>query len=189
MTDCERCWTVLQKMQCKTSTNVLYQKYAGRDLTLKQMIDISEKLIIEQSGEILECLKSARKILHGENYHWSMMKKSSVSRMQRSLCIFRFCVMSWKYAPEPNIKYYLGRQVNVVQEFITVQNFGHNWRRADGIRVEYFLRIHHIAGRRQSPRVHEQNGRPSTIPRKNYLHVDVQWPHMEIYRQWTGMYC
>ena len=30
----------------------------------------------------LECLKSAGKILHGNNYLWSMMKKSSVSRMQ-----------------------------------------------------------------------------------------------------------
>ena len=28
----------------------------------------------------LECLKSAGKIVHGNNYLWSMMKKSSVSR-------------------------------------------------------------------------------------------------------------
>ena len=38
-----------------------------------------------------------------------------------------------------------------------------------------FLRIHHIAARRQSPRVHKHNVRPSAIPRTNYLHVDVQW--------------
>ena len=31
----------------------------------------------------LECLKSAGNILHGNNYLWSMMKKSSVSHMQR----------------------------------------------------------------------------------------------------------
>ena len=31
----------------------------------------------------LECLKSAGKVLHGHCYLWSMMKKSSVSRMQR----------------------------------------------------------------------------------------------------------
>ena len=30
-----------------------------------------------------ECLKSGGKILHGNTYRWSMMKKSSVSRMQR----------------------------------------------------------------------------------------------------------
>ena len=31
----------------------------------------------------LECLRSTGKILHGNNYLWSMMKKSSVYRMQR----------------------------------------------------------------------------------------------------------
>ena len=31
----------------------------------------------------LKCLKSAGKVLHGKSYLWSMMKKSSVSRMQR----------------------------------------------------------------------------------------------------------
>ena len=52
-----------------------------------------------------------------------------------------------------------------------------------------FPRIHHIAARRQSPRVHDQNGHSSAIPRTNYLHVDVQWHHMVIYRQWIGMCC
>ena len=74
---CERCWTVLQKMQCKTSTNILQigeclfiqlwkHLYSwGRitqticipskivkNLTLKHMFEISEKLILEQSDEI-----------------------------------------------------------------------------------------------------------------------------------------
>ena len=50
----------------------------------------------------------------------------------------RLCVMSWKDESEPNIKYFPGRQVGLVQEFITIQNFGHNWRRTDGIRVGIF---------------------------------------------------
>ena len=37
------------------------------DLTMKQMFDISEKLIVGQSDEILECVKSAGKIHHGNN--------------------------------------------------------------------------------------------------------------------------
>ena len=37
-----------------------------------------------------------------------------------------------------------------------------------------FPRIHYIAARRQSPKVHEQNERPRTIPMTNYLHVNVQ---------------
>ena len=46
--------------------------------------------------------------------------------------------MSWKGESEPNIKYCLGTAVGLVQRFITIQKFGHNWRRTDGIRVEYF---------------------------------------------------
>ena len=64
-----------------------------------------------------------------------------------------------------------------------------NWRRTDGIRVEQFPRIHHIAARRRSPKVHEQNVQPTAIPRTNCLHVDVQRHPMEIWRQWNGMYC
>ena len=77
MIDCERNWTILQKMQCKTSINVLWfgerlclrhwqvlfsweritqtiyipSKITGEALPLKQMFDISEKLIVEQSDE------------------------------------------------------------------------------------------------------------------------------------------
>ena len=41
-----------------------------------------------------------------------------------------------------------------------------------------FPGIHYIGVHQQSPKVHEQNGRPRTIPRTNYLHIDVQWHHM-----------
>ena len=91
----------------------------------------------------------------------------------KGLCIFRFCVMSWKGESEPTIKFCMGRKIELVQKFTTIQNFGHNECRASGTRVEYFHRIHHIAAHQQSPRVHEQNERPSSIPRTNYLHVDV----------------
>ena len=56
----------------------------------------------------------------------------------KGFCILRFCVMSWKSESEPNIKCCLGRTVELVQRFTTIQNFGHNWRRAD----EQFLRVH-----------------------------------------------
>ena len=77
MIECERYWTNLQNMRCKTSTNILWygnvyvfdigsicihgkellrqfafrQKYK-ENLTLNQMFEISEKLIVEQSDEI-----------------------------------------------------------------------------------------------------------------------------------------
>ena len=106
----------------------------------------------------------------------------------KCLCILRFCVMLWKDESEPNIKFCLGTAVGLVQRFITVQNFGqlteNRWN-SSGI----FPTIHHIAARPRSPKVHDQNGRSITFQRTNYLHVDVQWHHMEIWRQWTGMHC
>ena len=85
--------------------------------------------------------------------------RSHQSLACKGLRIFRFWVMSWKDEREPTIKYCLGRQVDVVQEFTTIQNFGHNWWRAHGIRVEYFPTIHHIAALQQSPTVHVKNER------------------------------
>ena len=78
MIDCERYWTSLQNMQFKTWTNVLFirgmfmsstlgasvfmgknysenlfhQKKRGNNLTLKQMFDLTEKLIVGQPDEI-----------------------------------------------------------------------------------------------------------------------------------------
>ena len=95
-----------------------------------------------------------------------MMKKSSVSRMQR------FNILRTQH------QMLFGRTVGLVQRFIWIKNFGQNWRRTDGIRVDYFPRIHYAAARPRSPQVHEQNERPRLIPRTNYLHVDVQWHHM-----------
>ena len=40
---------------------------------------------------LLECHQSTGKILHGNNYLWSSMKKSSVSRTQRFLCFQILC--------------------------------------------------------------------------------------------------
>ena len=62
------------------SDNLHSIKNTRENHTLKKMFETSEQLILEQSDEILECLKSAGKVFHGTKYLWSMMKKSSVSR-------------------------------------------------------------------------------------------------------------
>ena len=69
------------------------------------------------------------------------------------LRILRFCIVPWKDEREPTIKLCMGRQIDVVQKFTRIQNFGQNWWWANEIRVEYFPRIHHIAALPQSPRV------------------------------------
>ena len=77
------------------SDNVHSIKNTGENLTLKQMSEISEKMILEQSDEtLLECLKSTGKILYGNNYFWSMMKKLSVSRIQRFVYFQILCYVS-----------------------------------------------------------------------------------------------
>ena len=60
----------------------------------------------------------------------------------------------------------MGRKIGVVQKFIRIQSFGQNWRRANGIRVEYVPRIHHVAAQPQS----------STFT------VDIEWNTREFHR-------
>ena len=88
-----------------------------------------------------------------ETFIFDLWWRSHQSLARRGLRIFRFCVMLWKEEREPTIKYCLGGQVDVCLKFITIQSFGHNWWWANGIRVAYFPRIHHIAVPQQSPRV------------------------------------
>ena len=149
-------------------------KHTGGNLTLKQMFEISEQLIWEQSDEIFGVSQ-----ISWESSPWKQLSLVNVEEVislshAKGSRILRFCVMSWKDESEPNIKYCLEATVGMVQRFITIQNFGHHRRRTDGIRVEYFPRILHIGACPRSPKVHEQNGRTRTIPRTNYLHVDVQ---------------
>ena len=178
MIDCERYWSNLQKMQCKTSTNVLLfgmfisstleasvfmeKNYSdnlnsinnrGKDLTWKQMFEISEQLTLEQSDEIFGLSQ-----ISWENSSWKPLSLAndaeviSLSRAQVFVSSDSVLCLG-KVSQNPASNTVCGRTVELVRRFTTIQNFGHNWRRADGIRVEYFPRIHHFAARRQSPRV------------------------------------
>ena len=100
--------------------------------------------------------------------------------------MFRFCVVLERCIRTQHQT--LFGEIELVQEFITTQNVGHNWWNSSGI----FPRIHHNAALQQSPRVHETYWRTRTIAKTNYLHVDVQWHHMEKWKkkkkkQWDGM--
>ena len=85
------------------------KSYSDNLHSIKNMGNIILKQMFEWNS-----LKLAWKVLHGNSYLWSMMKKSSVSQ----LCFLRFCVMSWKDESEPNIKYCLRRTAGLVQRFI-----------------------------------------------------------------------
>ena len=89
------------------------------------MCDISEKLIVGQSDEIFGVTQ-----INWEDSSWRQLSlvndEEVISLACKGLCIFRSCVVSWKGESEPNIKCCSGRKVELVQEFITIQNFGHN---------------------------------------------------------------
>ena len=106
--------------------NFTFHQNTANDLTLKQMSDISEKLIVGQSGEILGVSQ-----INWEDSPWiqlSLVNDEEVISLLHAkfFCIVRFCVMSWKGESESTIKYCLGRTVELVQRFTTIQNFGHN---------------------------------------------------------------
>ena len=63
---------------------------------------------------------------------------SHQSLAHKDLRILRFCIVPWKDEREPSIQHSMVRQIGVVQKFTAMQNFGHNWWWANGIRVEYF---------------------------------------------------
>ena len=118
------------------SDNLQSIKKTGENLTLSQIFEISEQLILEQSDEIFGVSQ-----ISWENSSWkqlSLVNDEEIISLSHAkvFCILRFCVVSWKDESEPNIKYCLGATVGMVQRFITIQNFGHNRRRTDGIRVE-----------------------------------------------------
>ena len=143
-------------------------------LTLKQMFDTSEKLIVGQSDEIFGVTP-----INWENSAWNQLSgvndEEVISLSHAKVYVFfRFCVTSWKGEPEPNIKYCLGRKIELVQR---VHHNTEHWTQLTESRWNssgIFFWIHHNAALQQSPRVHDQNGRPITIQRTNYLHVDVR---------------
>ena len=90
-------------------------------LTMKQMFDISEKLIVGQSDEIFGVSPT-----NWEDSSWKHLSliggEKVISLSHTGLRIFRFCVMPWKDEREPTIKLCMGRQVDVVQKFIRIQS-------------------------------------------------------------------
>ena len=81
------------------------------DLTMKQMFDISEKLIPEQSDEIYGV-----NTVNWEDSSWKYLSlvgdEEVISLSHTNVYVFfSFCIMPWKDEREPTIKLCMGRQV------------------------------------------------------------------------------
>ena len=164
------------------SDNLHSIKNTGENLTLKQMFEISEQLILEQSDEIFWVSQ-----ISWESSPWKQLSlvndEDVISLSHAKVYVFSdsvLCLAKMNQNPTSNAVW--KRHLGWFKD--SAQSTENQWNSS-----EYFSRIHHIAARRRSPKVHEQNERTWTIPRTNYLHADVQWHHMVISRQWNGMYC
>ena len=82
------------------------------DLTMKQVFDISAKLLTEQSDEIYGI--STINWEHSSwKYFFGWWWRSHQSLARKGLRIFRFCIMPWKDEREPTIKHCMGGQIDV----------------------------------------------------------------------------
>ena len=89
---------------------------------MKQMFDISEKLVSEQSDEIYGV-----KTINWEDSSWNYLSlvgdEQVVSLLHTKVYVFS---ESWKDERKASIKYCMGRQIDVIQRFIRIQSFGQN---------------------------------------------------------------
>ena len=106
---------------------------------------------MEQSDDFLECLKSAGKVLHGNSYLWSIMRRV-ISISHAKVCVFSdslcYVLDSILYGKNS----WVGSKILQSTELWT--HLTENRWISSGI---YFTRIHYIAARRRSSKVHEQN--------------------------------
>ena len=156
----KRCWTNRQKMQRQDSNThfliwknvyvfniasicihgeellrqfTFHSKIQGTISQLQQMFDISHIWKVDNRTirwDFWSVSKSTWKILYGNNYLRSVMKKSSVSSHAKVYAFSHSVLCLGKMNREPTIKYCLGRHdwrgSRVSSQYRTY--FGHNWR-------------------------------------------------------------
>ena len=146
---------------------------------MKQMFDISEKLVSEQD-EI-----SNVDTIGWEKHSWkhlSLIGDEQIINLQRTK-VYVFSDSLLRFG-----KMNVGRKMGVAQMFTGIQNLGLNWWWANGIRVECLPRIQYVASSPQSSRFTVKIGwNMREFYRKDHLHVDVQRHLMGIERQQERM--
>ena len=107
-------------------------KNTWKDITLKQMFDISEKLIVEQSAEIFGVSQT-----NWEDSPWRQLslvnEQEVISLSHAKVYVFWdsvLCLGKVNQNPTSNTVWEeqlsLERTVELVQRFTTIENFGHN---------------------------------------------------------------
>ena len=151
---CLQHWKHLYSWERINQKIYIPSKNTGNNLTMKQMFDTSEKLIVGQSDEIYGVTP-----INWEGCSWKQLSFVSdeevISLSHAKDYVFSHSVLCFgKMNQNP--------QSNTVwEDKVTWFKSSPQYRTLDtvdgepiGIRVEYFPRIHHIAALQQSPRVH-----------------------------------
>ena len=148
-------------------------KNTGNDLTLKQMFDMSEKLIVGQSDEIFGVSQ-----ISWESSPWKQLSlvndEEVIGLSHAKVYVFSDSVLCLgKVNQNPTSNTVWERQLGWFKDSSQYRTLDI----IDGEPMEFEWNISQDSphcSSATSPRVHKQNGRPNTIPRTNYLHVDVQ---------------
>ena len=163
-------------------------KNTGKDLTMKQMFDISDKLIAEQSDEIYGV--STINWEHSSWKHLSLVgDEEVVSLSHAKVYVFSDSVLCLGKVSENTASHIVWD--DKLTWFVTVHHNTELWTKltvgqwnSSGM----FSQDSPHAALQQSPRVPVKNERRTRIfHRTDHLHVDVQRHLMGTWRQWTGM--
>ena len=117
-------WGIFMSSTLEASVHSINNR--GKDLTLKQMFDISEKLIIEQSDEIFGVSQ-----INWEDSLWKQLSlvndEEVISLPHAKVYVFSDSVLCLgKVNQNPASNTVWEEQLDWFKEFITIQNFGHN---------------------------------------------------------------
>ena len=144
------------------------------NLTLKKMFEMSEQLILEQSDEIFGVSQ-----ISWESSPWKQLSlvndEEVISLSHAKVYVFSESVLCLgRINQNPTSNTIWERQLEWFKDSSQIQNFGHNQRRTEGIRVEYFPGFTTLELVREVQQFMNKNVRTRTTPRTKYLHVDVQ---------------
>ena len=152
----------------------LYQDQAQR--TIKQLFNVSQKLITDQNRDSRSVKNWLAFTLMAENIFVEGQSNPSIDR--QSLRVLRFSIVSWQNVRIPRGHRRMERENWVDYSQPSISRIGSSWRRANGIRVAKFPRMHNIADSRWNS---EDDGRNAmwtwaAVHRSNPFHYnDIVW--------------
>ena len=143
-----------------------------KDFTMKQMFDISAKLVSEQDWDLWSVNNWLGKLFM-EVFVFDWWWTSHQSSAHKCPRVFRFCIVSWWDTPKLPIKHCMGTKIGVVQKYTGIQNLRQNWWWVNGIRFNTLQLSQEVKGL-----LLRFNETPENFTRKNIfmsMFNDISW--------------